>query len=109
MLFFEESGLLIEEKPLIQNQQKSEGFYFKGSLTFETVAAVWNERERLLQVEDDIVIDLSEVIHTDSAGLALLLGLLRSSKEHKKQLRFTHIPHQLKTMIEVSDLEFLLE
>lgn len=74
----------------------------QGELTFDTVAALWQGSDALLAQGTNLVVDLQGVTRADSAGLALLVGLLRKAQQNGKSLKFTHIPEKLLAIAGVS-------
>ena len=79
-----------------------------GDLSFATVAALLKEGDRLLAGINGPVIDLSEVTHSDSAGLALLLEWLDRGRAKGVQIRFRHLPESLLRIARLSNLDSLL-
>ncbi|MEE8388162.1 MAG: STAS domain-containing protein [Acidiferrobacterales bacterium] len=81
----------------------------KGALTFATVPAlaalikIWAVSEEI-----PIVVDLSGVSHSDSAGLALLLQWVGDVRALGGELRFINIPVQVEDFIRVNGLAQLL-
>ena len=78
-----------------------------GDLTFAHVAALY-ENAALEFTGEHIEIDLAQVRHADSAGLALLLEWLRKARAAGCDIEYLHIPLQLQSLIDVSDLEHLI-
>lgn len=74
----------------------------QGELTFDTVAKLWQDSDALLAHGTSLVIDLQGVARADSAGLALLVGLLRKAQQNGKSLKFANIPAKLLTIAGVS-------
>ena len=74
----------------------------QGELTFDTVAQLWEERDALLAKGPHLIIDLQAVSRADSAGLALLIGLLRKAQQDGKSLTFSNIPAKLMAIAGVS-------
>ena len=67
-----------------------------GPLTFATVTGVLGDIVSLLTpVPSSLVVDLSQVTHTDSAGIALLLELKRQTSALTCELRLQDAPNQL--------------
>lgn len=87
---------------------ESGAFLVSGDLTFATVAPLLEEGERLLAGINAPVIDLSEVTHSDSAGLALLLEWLGRGQARGAQIRFRHLPESLLRIARLSNLDSLL-
>ena len=74
-----------------------------------TVPAVWRSANALLQgANQDLLIDLQQVTHTDSAGLALLLEWMTLARDKQLQIHFRNLPEQLWEIAKVSDLEDIL-
>ena len=74
-----------------------------------TVPAVWRSANTLLQgASQDLLIDLQQVTHTDSAGLALLLEWMTLARDKQLQIHFRNLPAQLWEIAKVSDLEDIL-
>ena len=76
-----------------------------GALTFETVPALYQDTMAWFAGEGELVIDLSRVTRTDSAGLALLIEWLRRAREANRPLRFTGMPPQVETLVRVNGLQ----
>lgn len=55
------------------------------------------------------VIDLSEVSYIDSSGIALLFQWQKIASKKNVELRFISLPQQLKKLIGLYNLDFLLE
>lgn len=77
----------------------------KGELTFATVNSIWQTSLPLLKQLPNWHIDLQQVNHSDSAGLALLLEWCRLAKDSNKTVDFQHIPTQLHTIILANHLQ----
>lgn len=79
-----------------------------GDLTFDTVPQI--DVDGL--VDDgtvDVEVSLAEVVRADSAGLAFLLEWTRLARTRDRQVAFVDIPAQLRSLIEVSSAETLLD
>lgn len=84
-------------------------FAVAGELSKITVPAVWRSANTLLQgASQDLLIDLQQVTHTDSAGLALLLEWMTLARDKQLQIHFRNLPAQLWEIAKVSDLEDIL-
>lgn len=82
-------------------------YRLSGDLTFSHVPALY-EDAALEFVGQRIKVDLAQVRHADSAGLALLLEWLRSARAAGCDVEYLHIPSQLQSLIDVSGLEHLI-
>ncbi|MEE8387827.1 MAG: STAS domain-containing protein [Acidiferrobacterales bacterium] len=81
----------------------------KGALTFATVPALaalagtWTASD-----EKPIIVDLSGVSHSDSAGLALLLQWVGELRGVGKEIKYINIPDQVEDFIRSNGLAKLL-
>lgn len=81
----------------------------EGALTFATVPALAAlVRTWAASDEDPIVVDLSGVSHSDSAGLALLLQWAGELHGAGKEIKYTNIPDQVEDFIRINGLAELL-
>lgn len=80
----------------------------QGELTFDTVAQLWEGRDALLAQGTNLTLDLQAVTRADSAGLALLIGLLRKAQQDGKSLKFSNVPAKLMAIAGVSGVAQLL-
>ena len=69
-------------------KKSSTKFVVEGELTIYTAAETREKFAALLQSEQPIEIDLSQVSEIDTAGLQLLLLARREAVAHKKKLTF---------------------
>ena len=84
-------------------------FAVTGELSKGTVPAIWRSANELLQGADqNLLFDLKDVTHTDSAGLALLLEWMTLARNKQLQIHFRNLPAQLWEIAKVSDLEDIL-
>jgi phospholipid transport system transporter-binding protein len=79
-----------------------------GELTFSTVGTALTETEELFTSITDLDIDLADVSHSDSAGLALLVHWVRTAKTNNKKIVFHNIPSQILSIADASGLDKLL-
>ena len=93
---------------MINFSQQGECCVISGRLTQTEVAQLWPKRQQLF-TDTTQVIDLSTLEYVDSAGVALLLALIRlndSNNKGKSEFRKLANPsEQLKQMIELYDLD----
>ena len=79
-------------------------------LSFDTVTSVLRELRTLLRGNKKAVeFDLAGVQRADSAGVALLIELMRMGREGQYELRFTHVPRQLEVLAAVAGVDGLLQ
>ena len=67
----------------------------KGVLNFETVPALAKEAEQLFKKMDKIRVSFAEVKDSNSAGLALLLEMVRTTKLNGQSIGFVELPEQM--------------
>jgi phospholipid transport system transporter-binding protein len=79
-------------------------WWISGELCFSTVDQLLLEFNQIVKDAPPKIIDLSEVTHTDSAGLALLIEWLKFDK----LINFDNIPIQLLSIAAVSGLQDLI-
>lgn len=84
-------------------------FELAGELSFATVPRIYQQGDTLLGSQEmTLVLDLSRVERTDSAGLALLVEWLRRARRQNKELRFRSIPAQLLAIAKASGVDAVL-
>lgn len=66
-----------------------------GVLNFDTVPVLMKKAEQLLANQNEISVDLANVTDSNSAGLALLLEMVRITKLQKKSINFENLPEQI--------------
>jgi phospholipid transport system transporter-binding protein len=76
-----------------------------GALTFETVPQLFQSSSSWFTGEGDLILDLTQVERTDSAGLALLIEWLRRAQAANRTLRFINIPAPVQTLIRINGLQ----
>ena len=79
-----------------------------GDLTFQTVPRLHAECGAQVATGSEVALDLAGVARTDSAGVALLVDWLRQARAAGGDLRFLHVPEQMRSIVRVSGLERLL-
>jgi len=93
----------------VEISQSSDGvFALKGDLTFNTVEQARVVGEKLIQQNESVTFDFSDIGLTDSASLALLTTWTRIAVGEKKKIFFIHLPKQLIETARVSNLLHLL-
>ncbi|MFI4918156.1 MAG: lipid asymmetry maintenance protein MlaB [Legionellales bacterium] len=90
---------------------KAINFKFGTELTFKSVIS---ERAKLQQVmitdgSDRLCLDLSNVSHCDSAGLALLIEARKLCKQHNKTFEVIGISGETRSLAEFCGVECVLE
>lgn len=83
---------------------KPNHYQVEGELTFFTLGKKCLQPFDFLDSGQLIVLDLKAVTSADSAGLALVIELVKQGKRHQTTLQFNHIPLQLITLAGLSGL-----
>jgi len=79
-----------------------------GVLSFDTAATALQALDDALRVGDRSQLDLGGVNACDSAGLACVLAVLAGARRHGKAVGLRNVPEGLRTLAQVSGVEFLL-
>ncbi|WP_455379870.1 STAS domain-containing protein [Acidihalobacter prosperus] len=79
-------------------------YSISGSMTSETIPALWSDLQKRVLDVPDLEFSLEEVVRADSAGVACLVACMRGSKT---PIRFTNLPDSMRVIIDVSDLNEL--
>lgn len=89
-------------------QIKPQHFAIAGELTRYSVA---DKRlsEQLMQGQEQVEIDLSEVTRVDTAGLAWLIQASSQLQRQGRQLQLNHIPEQLHKLMQLGQVESIFE
>ena len=81
----------------------------QGELNFFSVKKLWEKsRLAILKISPRVRIDLSNVTHCDSAGLALLTEWQRLATQTNRSISFENLPTQLLNIAKVSSLNNIL-
>lgn len=83
-------------------------FGVSGMMTFDSVSALWREGDEMFSSDGVVEIDLREVTHTDSAGLALLVEWLREAGRRGGGVRFLNLPDQMVALADAANLQPVL-
>ncbi|HQT81541.1 MAG: hypothetical protein B7Z60_03925 [Ferrovum sp. 37-45-19] len=80
----------------------------KGAIVINTVNNIVGEGSSLVR-QNNVLIDFSETTEIDSSALAMILQWKRDAEAAKKQLSFSHIPANLRTLAELYGVAFLFK
>ena len=78
-----------------------------GPVTLATVNAVLDEGRRTLTASE-VTVDLSGVTEVDSTCVSLLLEWRREAQRNKRTIRYTNLPHNLKSLMALYGVSELL-
>lgn len=76
----------------------------EGSLTKETVMTQWAAIQPQLAKGIYHYVDLGQVTHSDSAGLAFLLAIMREASEGPQPITFLRLPQQMLDIAKVNNV-----
>jgi phospholipid transport system transporter-binding protein len=79
-----------------------------GSLDFATITKLLPLGTAAIDAGHAAVIDLSGVVGSDSAGLALLIEWLSIAQQARRSLRYENMPVQLQQLARLSEVDELL-
>jgi len=80
-------------------------FLVRGTLGFETVPEIMKQAKRLFAAVDSAVVDLSAVESCNSAGLAVILEMVRHMQQQNKTVCFQSVPEQIHTFARAYSVE----
>lgn len=80
-------------------------FVIEGDLTFAAIDKDTLKSLDFLTASKTITLDLSQVVITDSAGLALIIEWLKYARNKRIQIRVNNIPEQLRKIAKLSGLD----
>jgi phospholipid transport system transporter-binding protein len=83
-------------------------FVLSGVVSFETVPELARKADSLFDHNGPLVVDLREVTHSDSAGVALLVEWVAEATRHHQEIRYLNIPSQMLAIARVSSLDHIL-
>jgi len=85
------------------------GVTVRGAMTFATVNALFEQsRDAWRPGSGSVTIDLHDVVHADSAGVALLVEWFRLADSAGRTAALVNTPEQVQRLIKVSGLSQLL-
>jgi len=79
-----------------------------GALTFSNAASALARLRASLQERAAAGLDLSGIVNTDSAGLAVLLALASDARTQRRSLQFQGVPDSLRALAQLCDVTGLL-
>ena len=89
-------------------RRDARSFAITGAMTFDSVTALWRESDALFAREPALQVDLREVTHTDSAGLALLVEWLRGASRRGGRMELLNLPDQAAALADAANVKSLL-
>lgn len=90
-------------------KESDDCYCVQGSLTFDTVDALYKESLPLFRPLKVLTFNLSGVTTFDSAAMALLLAWLRYAKAQRKVVAFRQAPVELESLLKENKLDGIIE
>lgn len=101
--------MVVEDDLRIVLKRREDGcFILSGSLTFKTVPMIWRQGLDLFAEAPSLLLDLSAIQRSDSAGVALLIDWLRFARRHNKPISYLNMPAQMLAIVRASSLDTIL-
>ena len=90
-------------------EKRSDGtIALSGEITLLNAHRVLESSEGWFDDGKAIVVDLGGVRHSDSGGLALLLEWARRARDAGREIRYQHVPDQLRNLAKFCNLDGIL-
>ena len=89
-------------------RRDARSYAVEGVMTFESVAELWRQSLEIFPDESVFQIDLMQVTHTDSAGLALLVEWLREGSRRGARIGLLNLPAQMLVLAGAANVEKVL-
>ncbi len=100
---------MVRQRQTTVTENNGKPLQVQGALTFATVPALVTVAQRWTgSGKGNLVVDLTGVSHSDSAGLALLLQWLGDVQAAGSELKFINIPDQVADFIRINGLAQIL-
>jgi len=88
---------------------KQDGQYnLSGELSFQSVPILSDRIHGMIDDSVELIINLANVTHTDSAGVAMLIDWVHSARQQGKVIHFLNIPAQMRAIAQVSGVDEVL-
>ncbi len=84
-------------------------FQLPDSIHLGNVMSIYEKSLSYLKHHPILIFDFSQVISSDSSGLALMIEWIKYANLHNLPIQFTHLPEDLIAIARAARLEALLE
>lgn len=91
------------------NKNAADHLLVSGHLNYATVPDIHIAAQALLSNTSDVVVDLSQVQYSNSAGLALLAQWYRFALSHQQRFQVINPPAQLLAIARVTGMDKVLQ
>lgn len=94
---------------MLSIEQNDSCWILKGDLNKDTSMLLWQKKSELFHTPDkEVLLDLSAISRTDSAGLATLIALLKASNAVNVNIKFVGATQQFHNIAKVGAVEQLI-
>jgi len=97
-----------DESRIVLKRREDGCFILSGTLTFKTVPVIWRQGLDLFGEAPSLMLDLSGIKRSDSAGVALLVDWMRFARSHNKPISYINMPQQMLAIVRASSLDAIL-
>ncbi len=98
-----------DDKSNVLLKRREDGcFILSGTLSFKTVPVIWRQGLDLFKEAPSLMLDLSAIERSDSAGVALLIDWMRFARSHNKPISYFNMPQQMLAIVRASSLDAIL-
>jgi len=80
-------------------------FVVSGTISFDTAPDLMKQAKRLFAPFDSVVVDFSDVDNCNSAGLAVVLEIVKQMRQQNKSVCFQSLPEQIHTFARAYSIE----
>ena len=97
-----------DESHIVLKRREDGCFILSGTLSFKTVPVIWKHGLDLFNEAPSLLLDLSAIKRSDSAGVALLIEWMRFARSHNKPISYINMPTQMLAIVRASGLDAIL-
>lgn len=97
-----------DESRIVLKRREDGCFILSGTLSFKTVPVVWRQGLDVFNEAPSLLLDLSSIKRSDSAGVALLIEWMRFARRHNKPISYINMPQQMLAIVRASSLDTIL-
>ncbi|PHM39756.1 anti-sigma B factor antagonist [Xenorhabdus mauleonii] len=101
------SGSNVPDKEIASWEKTGNTLFLQGTLDRDSLLPLWQQKSSVL--EGIVNIDVSQLNHVDSAGLALLVRLKGEFQQTGKTLAFSNVGERLNTLMALYGVQSLFD
>ncbi|MBX3709197.1 MAG: STAS domain-containing protein [Gammaproteobacteria bacterium] len=88
---------------------EGEKFFLTGDLNFSNVMSVYEKSIRQLNQSPQWIFDFSQLVSSDSSGLALIIEWVKLAKQQNKPIQLLHLSQAIMSIAKVASIDVMLE